>query len=315
MALVFQNLMNTLVEGYLSYCQYQRRLNPKTIKAYRIDLIQFVDFAKLINPRLTTSVDHKEAIIDYIKDISNYSHRTIRRKLASLKAFYRYLEIEDLIDFNPFNKITLRIPVPKDLPEVLGVEELTIFFNCIYNYETKNLTDLQKRNIIRDKVIVELFINTGIRVSELCSLTYGDFDFTSTSLKINGKGKRQRIIPLTDQNLLKAIEDYCNLSACNCGFFFKNRVGNQLSAQSVRGIVQKYVKKSKITKHATPHVFRHSFATLLLDQGIDIRYIQQFLGHSSITTTEIYTRVSEVRKREILRLKSPRGLIDVTNKG
>jgi len=296
------------VEAFLEHCKYNRNLSDLTLKAYQLDLKQFRVYSELYQHSKDIAKIEKRHLESYIRNISKYSPRTIRRKIATLKSFFKYLEFDEIIEINPFRKIISRIPVPKDLPKTLELSDLKTLFNCLYSIEENKLSSFQRYNYARDKTILELFINTGIRVSELCQINHNSFSTNFESLKIFGKGKKQRILPITSFQLKDALNNYKKINTYTTVHFFANRIGNRISPQSVRGIIKKYVSISKINAYATPHVFRHSFATLLLEQDTDIRYIQQFLGHSSITTTEIYTRVSESKKREILTLKSPRSL-------
>jgi len=162
--------------------------------------------------------------------------------------------------------------------------------------------------------VVELLFATGIRISELCSLKPTDIDFESNSILIYGKGAKERILQIGNPEVLSALLLYQETFKTDieiCGYFFVNRLQQKLSDQSVRFMINRYAKLANIEQHLTPHMFRHSFATLLLEQDVDIRYIQRILGHSSISTTEIYTHVSNVKQKDILFNKHPRNLMVV----
>lgn len=159
---------------------------------------------------------------------------------------------------------------------------------------------------------MELLFATGMRVSELCSLGPTSIDLINGVIKIYGKGSKERIIQISNPAVLSAVCAYNNVFSPliqDTGWFFVNRLGNQLSAQSVRNVINAYTELAGIEQHITPHMFRHSFATLLLEEDVDIRYIQQLLGHSSITTTQIYTHVTSKKQRDILATKHPRNKI------
>lgn len=298
------------IQNFLKYCELERKLSQKTLKAYTIDLKQLRMFLNAYKTIVKSSIT-KEDLLEYFKHISRFAPRTIRRKTATIKAFFKYLEFEESIEINPLNKIRLRTPVPKDLPKTISIEELRSIVKSIYTCKRNSNTATQKRVIVRDIAIIELLVNTGIRVGELCGINVNDLQFNYSSLTVSGKGNKERIIPITNEYTIQSLKDYSVYRNSHNFFFFQNRSGNRLSTQSVRNIVKKHGHSAGIINKITPHLFRHSFATILLEQDIDIRYIQQLLGHSSITTTQIYTRVSEHKKRAILESSSPRTMIQL----
>lgn len=170
---------------------------------------------------------------------------------------------------------------------------------------------------MRDVAILELLFATGMRISELCSLHTDDIDLIEGSVKIYGKGAKERLIQICNQNVLIALRNYVgcwNDKIQTSNHFFLNRLGNPLSDQSVRYMIQKYCGQAGISLHITPHMFRHSFATFLLEEDVDLRYIQHLLGHSSITTTQIYTHVTLKKQRDILTYKHPRNKLTASGK-
>lgn len=170
---------------------------------------------------------------------------------------------------------------------------------------------------LRDVAVLELIFATGIRISELCSLHTCDVDLAEGSIKIYGKGAKERLIQIGNNDVLKAVEIYQKAfeeRIEKAGWFFVNRLGKQLSDQYVRNMIAKYCGMAGIQMHITPHMSRHSFATLLLEEDVDIRYIQQLLGHSSIVTTQIYTHVASKKQRDILTAKHPRNRIHASYK-
>lgn len=170
---------------------------------------------------------------------------------------------------------------------------------------------------MRNVLILELLFSTGMRISELCSLRIGNVILDDYVIKIYGKGSKERLIQICNESVQKLLysymQAYCEHDKKET-FLFINRLGNQLSEQSVRNMITAYAKKSGINLHITPHMFRHSFATLLLEEDVYIRYIQQMLGHSSITTTQIYTHISLNKQKDILKSKHPRNKIDINTK-
>lgn len=307
--------LKKLISEYLIKCELQNNLNVKTIKAYRIDLEQFYEFVLDKN-----DFYKKENLNEYINSLKNkkYATKTIKRKIASLKAFFSYLNYEDIIDMNPFYKIRLRIKEPFILPKTISVKELSSLFKYIsIELEKADKNSYRYKEIVRDNLVLELLIGTGMRISEICKVKKDDILYSMNALKINGKGAKERIVPIYSQSLLSSLKLYDEVyqeELKNSDYFFMNKRKNRLSSQSVRNMIKKYCKLANIEKIITPHMFRHTFATMLLDQEVDSRYIQMLLGHASIMTTQIYTHVSMNKKKEIMKYKNPRLQID-TNKG
>jgi len=293
-------------KAYFDYCIYLKNLDKKTLKAYGIDLEQFSKYASVCE-----GASEKELIIGFVEHLHGCSKpKTVKRKIAALKAFFRYLEDEELVERNPFNKIKIKYGEPKNLPKTVSLEIIGKILNAAYDaIPGVNAKKYAYRATLRDTTVLELLFATGMRVSELCSLKVGDMNIDEKTLRIMGKGAKERVIDLPNQSVLTVIEKYLEVfhrdpsdSAC----LFINRSGNRLSEQSVRFMIKKYVKLAGLSAHVTPHMFRHSFATLLLEEDVDIRYIQRLLGHSSILTTQIYTHVTSQKQKNILTSKHPR---------
>ena len=179
----------------------------------------------------------------------------------------------------------------------------------IYTRHSEAKTDCQKKNTLRDIAVIELLFATGMRISELCSLKMGDVNLYDRSILIYGKGSKERKIQIGNDDVIHVLEEYkaaflSEIQSCN--HFFANLSGEALSDQSIRRMINKYTSLASIELHITPHMFRHTFATSLLEADVDIRYIQEILGHSSITVTEIYTHVTMSKQRNILTTKHPR---------
>lgn len=306
--------MNNLIESansYLDYCRRVRRLNGKTLKAYRCDLLQFVEWLQ----KNEMAFDD-QAILGYIAFMSDkYSPRSAKRKIASIRAFSSYLHLKDRSK-DPFNLVEIRMKEPKRLPRTIPLDDLAL----IVGGECQAGEGLRGYIRMRNKMIVELLIATGIRVSELCSLDECDFDARSRSLLVMGKGSKERIIQIESSSTLSAFSSY--IAALHVFLsevdvisererpLFVNRFGVRLSEQSARNAVNSLALEAGVSSHVTPHMFRHTFATMLLEDEVDIRYIQTLLGHSSLKTTEIYTHVSSNKLREIMRCKNPRDALD-----
>jgi integrase/recombinase XerD len=298
--------LQTQMKNYLTFCSTQKCLDEKTLKAYRIDLRQFyeqiavTDVAKLL----------PDTLEDYIARLHReYKPKTVKRKLASLKAFFHYLEYKDLIDRNPFDKIQVRFREPVVLPKTIPLHTVEKFLSVIYEQRASAGTAYQKRNALRDAAVAELLFATGMRISELCTLSADDVNLYDGIILIYGKGKKERRIQIGSDAVIRILAEYkqdFQPEIESCGHFFANQSGRALSDQAVRRMINKYTALAAIDLHITPHMFRHTFATCLLEADVDIRYIQEMLGHSSINITEIYTHVAVAKQRDILTTKHPR---------
>lgn len=289
------------ISEYLEAGEYERKLAPDTLKAYRIDLRQFSEFVEDVWP-------DRDMLLSYIKYLNQkFAPRSVKRKLASVRAFYHTLTLDGMLGESPFDKLHIRIQSPKQLPRVIPNQIVHDLLQSAYDSHTPD-----HRDILRDIVVLELLFSTGLRVSELCALTRDTFLLEDDELRllVRGKGSKERILQITTPELVQLIKAYYNefqKEIQQCGFILLNRRRRPLSAQSVRRIIQKYLKQIGVTYHITPHMFRHTFATALLEAGMDIRYIQSLLGHSSISTTQIYTHVATARQTILLAEKHPRG--------
>lgn len=306
--------LNNLIASYLENCKIQKQLDTKTLKAYRIDLHQFSNSCTVDYPDVLTP-NYLEQYIGTLHQ--SYKPRTVKRKIASLKAFCHYLEFRDIIKINPFHKLQIRFREPLILPKTIPLHTIEIFISTLYNEQNHATTLYQKKSISRDIAIIEILFATGMRISEVCHLHLSDINFHDKNIRIWGKGSKERIIQIGNDEVMHAIEYYFLLfkeSIEKSGYFFINRCGNRLSEQSVRDMINKYCVTANISQHITPHMFRHSFATLLLEEDVDIRYIQEMLGHSSINVTQIYTHVSMAKQKDILTSKHPRKDLHFSNK-
>ena len=297
--------LDKLLKDYLKYCRTIKKLDPKTLKAYQIDLTQFQTFV------LTQSdFTDKTAINEFISSLhEKYQPKTTKRKIAALKAFFRYLIYEELISSNPFDKISVKFREPVILPRTIPEPIIEDLLSAMYHCRSQSRTEYQRNSVLRDIAVIESLFATGVRISELCSLRLQQVDLVSFRITIYGKGSKERMIQITNPDVKKILLEYYSafkMDIASTGWFFINRLHQRLSEQSVRSMIVKYLKLAMVDMHITPHMFRHSFATLLLEADVDIRYIQKLLGHSSIKTTEIYTSVSMAKQNNILMTKHPR---------
>lgn len=300
------NPIETTINNYLFYCKTQKRLDEKTLKAYRIDLGQFIDYSDITDVNEIT-IDVLEPFIAHLHN--SFKPKTVKRKIASLKAFFHYLEYKDIITINPFNKLHIKFREPVTLPKVIPLSSLELFLKTIYKEHKYAKTIYQKNKTLKDITIIELLFSTGIRISELCQLRKDDVNLIDNTLLIYGKGSKERRIQIGNDDVIRILFDYQKCfyqQICSSGYFFPSKSGEPISDQYVRNMINKYSSIAGINMHITPHMFRHTFATSLLEADVDIRYIQEMLGHSSINITEIYTHVATAKQKDILRNKHPR---------
>lgn len=295
-------ITETMLMMYLEDCAKRSRLDWKSVKAYRCDLRQFLLF-------LDGRPLNKALLEAYVRQLHlRFAPKSVMRKLASLHAFFSYLVFQELLAENPLDRIRTHFQKPLLLPRTIPWTQMQAFFRHLYRQRERAQTPYQKLCATRSIAVFEVLLSTGVRISELCALRVCDVDLQEGCLHIYGKGRKERRLPLGSSCVRNALQNYHHLAHPDAAFddpFFINRNGSGLSDQSVRALLHRYCCDAAITPHITPHMFRHTFASLLLEEDVDIRFIQHILGHSSITTTQIYTHVSDAKQKEILRLKNP----------
>ena len=319
------------IKNYLTYCRSQKRLDEKTLKAYRIDLRQFISWLQnheqpeqkkvpcpAVRKPAEDTLSHMPEITDItpavLEDYLAHLHQTykpksVKRKIASLKALFHYLEYKEIIERNPFAKLQIKFREPIILPKTIPLYTVEQFLAVIYKQRREAQTAYQKKTALRDAAVIELLFSTGMRISELCTLGIGDVNLYDGTVLIYGKGAKERRIQIGNNDVVNILETYRDEflpEMQECGHFFVNLSGSPLTDQSIRRMIRKYCALASIELHITPHMFRHTFATSLLEADVDIRYIQEMLGHSSINITEIYTHVAMAKQRDILTTKHPR---------
>ena len=268
------------VEDYLLFLKTEKKLGDNTINSYMLDL---EDFFKTFNGSIESCT--KKDILAYISSINGLEVSTVNRHISSLKSFFNYLMDESIIKVSPMEEVS-SLKSPKKLPKYLSISEVNKLLNIPLNSEFD----------YRNKAMLELMYATGLRVSELVSIEYSNIDFENSIIRINGKGKKERIIPLGEvaSYYLKVyLNDYRSklLKRNTYNQVFLNNHGKPITRQGFNYILENIRELTGITKEITPHVLRHSFATHLLEGGADIRSIQEMLGHENISTTNIYTEV------------------------
>lgn len=273
--------MKEHIDKFIRFLQVERGFSPHTLRAYRKDLEVFSEFVK-DSPERIDPIDVRGFIAEQIS--SGLSKASAGRRLASIRSFFRFLHREGYIKSNPA-KVINAPKKSKMLPKFLTIDDV---FNLIEKPEGIGFM------VARDKAILELLYSSGIRVSELCNLDMGDINLREGLIKVRGKGKKERIVPI-GQKAIDAIRTYMVermlLKKREGGALFLNRNGSRITERSIRRIVVKYARRVLIDGRIGPHTLRHTFATHLLQAGADLRTIQELLGHSSLSTTQKYTHL------------------------
>ena len=221
------------------------------------------------------------------------------------------MEIEDIIEINPFHKITLKYKEPITLPKTIPIENVKSILKFGYLQLDNAKSSYQYKMALRNVIIIELLFSTGMRVSEISNLKRKGLDLNSNTIYIYGKGSKERIMCIANVKVSRLLNEYIIICGGKNEYVFINKLGNKYSEQSIRNMISDYAKRSDVDLHITPHMFRHTFATALMDENVNIRYIQQLLGHSSITTTQIYTHISTNKIRHILEENHPRNKMNL----
>ena len=318
-----------LIQQFLDYLRLERHFSPYTARCYGADLRQFVQFLETPTPAgdqaigqplpVGTETPASQQIIEadpllirrflaYLDELE-YSAATMARKIATLRSFYKYLNRQGLVSQNPM--VLIRTPKQaKRLPKAISVEQIEKLLGTPDDKQTLGA---------RDRAILETLYSTGIRVSELVDLDRNDMDEIGEALTIRGKGKKERIVPL-GSHALRAIHHYLTTLENDTKFgslkeqvaagekvpLFVNKSGSRLSSRSVRRKLDKYLAEAGLDPDISPHTLRHSFATHLLDNGADLRSVQELLGHQSLSTTQIYTHLTTQRMRDAYDEAHPR---------
>jgi len=294
--------MKKYLDGFLEYLKFEKGLSDNTLEAYGRDLVKFLAYLKqrkIEHPREVKRSD----ILSYLGLLldEGAAFSSSARNLSSIKSFFRFLVLEGQITVNPAENLDSP-KIHRKLPQVLTVEEVD---RLLANPNVISPTGL------RDRAMFELMYATGLRVSELLSLEVDDVNLTSGYVRCMGKGRRERIVPM-GQTASFWVERYIGRSrqqlikgAIN-RILFVNANGRKMTRQGFWKILNKHVSQAGITKEVTPHTLRHSFATHLLENGADLRSVQEMLGHADISTTQIYTHLTKTHLREVYQRSHPR---------
>ncbi len=292
------------VNGFKAYLMLEKSLSGNTLEAYvhDIDLFRkFLEEKKYEIPPEKVTLNQLQEFLAWIGETS-IGPRSQARLISGIRAFYKFLLMEDAVQQNPAELLELP-KLPKKLPEVLSVEEIDMIINAI---------DLSRPDGQRNKAMLETLYSCGLRVSELVGLKITDVQFDEEYVRVIGKGNKQRIVPLSESTAkfiriyMNEIRNHLTIKKEAEDIVFLNKNGNKLSRVMVFLIIQKLKEKVGLKKKMSPHTFRHSFATHLVEGGADLRAVQEMLGHESITTTEIYTHLNREYLRDAILRFHPR---------
>lgn len=301
--IILQNLPENykkLITKFKTYLIAEQRAANNTVIAYITDIITFFDFLNSKVKIKDINFVDKPIVRSYISYLQNceYKKNSIMRKVNVVKAFFKFLLKKKYIQYNPLVYIA-NIKKEKRLPTFLTRDEIEYLLSLI---EPKDFTTA------RDRAILELLYSSGLRISEVAQLTENDIDLYEGMVRVEGKGEKERVVPVGDI-ALKYLREYLRYKRSknfNNKHLFLNKFGYRLSVRGIRKIITKWVKKAAIHKKVTPHTFRHTFATHLLDAGCDLRSIQEMLGHQSLSTTNIYTHLTLERLKKVYDKVHPR---------
>ena len=280
-----------IIYEFLDYISYEKKYSDYTEKNYELDLFKYFEYLDKNNLNYLTVKYKDVSNFTLFLAKQNYKSTTINRIDSSIRSFYNYLELEEKINGNPF-KAASNLKVPKRLPNYFKYDEYLTMISVI------DKDDYEYRN----RLILEMLFATGLRVSELSNIKIKDIDFSEREIKIMGKGSKERFV-FYNKECAIVLDSYLNecrsklLNSKDSEYLFINHLGDKLTDRGIRLIIDKIVKKSCIKSKVSPHTFRHTFATMLLNEGCNIKSVQELLGHSSLGTTGIYTHLTndEVR--------------------
>lgn len=289
--------MERFIDKFANYLEIERNYSEHTLRNYRSDLAELASFLKGKDPKKVTHLDLRRFLAELKK--RNCAKRTVVRKLGAIRSFFRFLFRDKYITANPAESI-FTPKLDKKLPEFLDLEK------TVKLVTSPSLDGVQG---LRDRAILEVLYSTGMRVSELVGLNEEHVDLISGAAKVRGKGKKERMA-LLGKEAQSAVRNYLQArkgaARDASGALFLNKNGKRLTDRSVRRIIDKYVKKCSIEQKISPHSIRHSFATHLLNNGADLRSVQELLGHKNLSTTQIYTHLGTQRIKEIYSKAHPR---------
>jgi integrase/recombinase XerC len=288
--------MERYIEKFIRYLEIEKNYSRHTVLNYRLDL---EDFKAFLGEKNFEDVDYL-ALRKYLALLKekNIASRSVSRKLSTLRSFFKFLTREGFLKVNPISIVSSpkqerHLPVFLTEPEVMKLIDAAL---------PKAGAD---EAALRDRAILETFYSTGMRISELVSISMPDMDFISGIIKVMGKGKKERIVPI-GEHAIKAIRQYLEKRSKQTDALFLNKHGRRITDRGVRGIVAKYIRLASLRQGVSPHTLRHSFATHLLNHGADLRSVQELLGHANLSTTQIYTHLTTEKLKSVYDKAHPR---------
>ena len=284
--------MKERINEFKSYLMYEKMFSSNTVNSYVRDLEEFNSFLESEYIKHVTYKDIRSSLAHMYN--KKYSSRTISRKLSAIRSFYKYEVNKGVIRDNPCLLIS-NPKVEKKLPNYLSYNEIETMLE---------VPDTFKNNSLRDKLIIEILYSTGIRVSELVNIKVKDIDFYNNQILILGKGNKERYV-IFGNTLKDMLKEYISIKS-DSEYLITNKYNKKMSTRSIEEIVKKIVKIDGIKNKVTPHTIRHTFATHMLNEGADLRVVQELLGHENLKTTEVYTHVSNERLRSVYLSSHPR---------
>lgn len=296
------NYIKPHINFYLSSLRTEKNLSEKSIKAYYSDLTSLI---KWFDENNYSKFDNNtiNIYIDWLQNHRNLKDTSIKRKYVTMKTFFKYLVHKKIISFSPLEDCRISFKTSKVLPKTLSSTDIErLLKSLVYDLESLNST-FRKNICIRNIAIIELLYCLGLRIGELVSINLEDLDINEQTILIKGKGRKERILFISSNDVIKRLKNWISIRYIfkpSCNSLFINKYGNRLSIYSIENIFHKYKHLSGIDLRSTPHYLRHTFATQLLSNGADLRAVQEILGHSNISTTQIYTEVSTERKKQVL---------------
>lgn len=304
--------LNNSVEKFLEACTKELKLSEKTNRAYAYDLGQFSDFMQNKDLEKITTADINK-YLDYLDNEQKLKDSTIRRKIMTLKAFFRYFGDKGLVSKTPLEGVDHKYKMTKSLPKILNAQDMMRLLDFVAE-DVKRLekelrpgcgrkVKLHYENAIRDRAIIELLFSTAMRIGELSELNLDDIDVETRIVYIKGKGNRDRTLVLGNDSVIESVKDYLKIRKNLQGdpkALFLNRFGGRLSIFAIENLFERIRKAAGIRRRLTPHALRHTMATMLLNNGMDIQQVQNVLGHSSKVTTQIYQEIAPRRQRKVL---------------
>ncbi|MDD5662353.1 MAG: tyrosine recombinase XerC [Candidatus Omnitrophica bacterium] len=288
--------MDKYIEKFMRYMEIEKNYSQHTLTNYKLDLKDFSKFCGELN---LEKIDYLllRKYLAVLKE-KNLGNRTLGRHLSALRSFFRFLCREGYLKANPI--LMLSSPrLDKHLPSFMTEEEVSRLIESALPKDNNDELGL------RNRAILETFYSSGLRISELVALSLEDIDFIAGIVKAMGKGKKERVVPIGDA-ALTAIRKYLDKRKKQSNAVFLNKNGKRISARGVRDVVEKYLKSAGIQRGISPHTFRHSFATHLLNRGADLRTVQELLGHANLSTTQIYTHLTTDKLKNVYDKAHPR---------